>query len=589
MFYEGELKIKHAQKPETLSTLENYRDIQMAVVNYLNCNYAALPLHFQNTYQHNVDQFMTSLVVKRLIKRITACFQDPNLEIFIAEILKSFIISSSGRYFDRLIGIKTFLVLPLLTCLNCKHLLKWRSKPQDVVLLTLTKAFKVSVCNGSCINSDCNASTYYIDGFNLSGQQFYYDFSMLSSNKMIRINQKYVITFETIQIYIIGNLVNNGVRCWNSQLNYLATAENVSPIPHPKKSPLFTRAFIIFTMVQYNVWSTNKVYRNIVDTSNDCYADLRNAVNIINKWFSLNFARKWIHSCQKCHIQNNCNTMEVSYLVMDGKVMGHQVCRHWNCCNNIVNRRLGFCSVHKEIGQSCFVMACPNNRLIGKKIPISFGCDNAVCQKLISQYFYKSNQEFNVKRPISVNDLLKNKLSHEKAGFRYSLKRKYLPCLFIAVWGCGSIANIRKFYTYETHEDVINFLEDTIEKINHVPTVIVYDKACKILQSLQKAREYVTEIRKVITEHCIWVVDKFHFLKHKETFCANNTNPYKLEYGMEKMKFGTQMNTSAAEGCNSWIAKYFHLLRFLDADIHDFLMYAILDNRNSVINNIGSK
>ncbi len=50
----------------------------------------------------------------------------------------------------------------------------------------------------------------------------------------------------------------------------------------------------------------------------------------------------------------------------------------------------------------------------------------------------------------SVHHVEKEECSY-KANLRFSLKRRYIPCIVILVWGCGYIANVRKLMNFEQY------------------------------------------------------------------------------------------------------------------------------------------
>ena len=52
---------------------------------------------------------------------------------------------------------------------------------------------------------------------------------------------------------------------------------------------------------------------------------------------------------------------------------------------------------------------------------------------------------------------------------------------------------------------------------------------------------------------------------------------------MTKQGFSQNLNTSAAEQCNAWLVKFYSVLKYMDADIHDFILYSVLDERNKIL------
>ena len=57
--------------------------------------------------------------------------------------------------------------------------------------------------------------------------------------------------------------------------------------------------------------------------------------------------------------------------------------------------------------------------------------------------------------------------------------------------------------------------------------VICYDDACHLKKyAINSTRNHSTETSKIL-QNMEYVVDKFHFKNHVDTWCKNNCNPYK--------------------------------------------------------------
>lgn len=400
-----------------------------------------------------------------------------------------------------------------------------------------TKLVHAVIQIGYCNNQQCNLSSYYLNYYTENINKFenkyhFYEDTINQIHNLVKVNERYIIHMDTINVWIQGNILMNGVRCWNSQLNYIATSLS-NNLPHPKNSPLFTRAFILYNILKFNKYLNSDTCVNKMpdlfllnkSTNNDPYADLKSALIPFIQWNQNNFGIKWRHSCNKCHLVNNYGD-QVSYMVMDGKVIGHQICRAWSCGNTILSRKIGFCQQHIIESNFCFVINCLNMRNMSLKQPLCFVCDDRICQQKVIEFNKTKFSGIRKKGPVSVEDLRKSKLAHEKAGFRYPIRRKYLSSLFVGVWGCGMIMNVKKLFTHESHPDIINFLESTITMISEYPSVIVYDKACILLKTLRN-RSNQNEIESVLANEVCWVVDKFHFKCHNADFCEENCNPYR--------------------------------------------------------------
>ena len=569
---------------------------------YFERNYNHLIRYYKSQFNSNMHLFITSPCVKKIVADISSITNTP--KNLIKNLLSQFILTCESPVSGVLNKLTKFnfrlpirLIVPITACIGCNTILKWRND-QNVIYILPQKLIRTVINIGYCPITNCDHSSYYLNYYvrtNHTNSKKYilYDHKKQFISNAIRINQVYIIHNETISIWIQGNVLANGVRCWNSQLNYMANNlyEN---LPHPKNSPLFTRAFIIYNIMKFNRYMecnqsinpVDKLYLSSACTNNDPYADLRTAIVTFNNWYRASFASKWKHTCKKCHLVSQSENLQVSYMVMDGKVIGHQVCRKWSCSNTIANRKIGFCQQHLLESNFCFLINCNGVRNKEVKQPYSFVCNNSDCKDLVAKFWKKNVWLPHKKGPVSVEDLRKFKLAHEKAGFRYPIRRKYLSSLFVGVWGCGMIMNVKKLFTHESHSDITEFLEETIASIDEIPSVIVYDKACQLLKTL-KNEDSGHGILHDLAHNVNWIVDKFHFRLHSDNdfFCKENCDPYKVTSVMEKMNFEFKMNTSAAEQCNSWLVKFYSILKYLDADIHDFILYSVLDERNNQLSN----
>ncbi|KAJ3303317.1 hypothetical protein HDU76_005372 [Blyttiomyces sp. JEL0837] len=422
------------------------------------------------------------------------------------------------------------------------------------------------------------------------------------SSGYLRINQSWYITWTAAELWCVNMASVLASKHWNLQLAYRAHFGSTKlNLPTPKSSQIFQKVYILYNLISHSHYLSN--VRSIAGMNHrsdghlrltvpkmDGYKfnDLHSAMDEYVRWFEQYGHQKWalLHR-ENCKCTQIVNGFNVAGIVMDGKVMGHQVCRIKHCRFPIINARVGLCQSHyEEYDGKCLIMGC--NEPVSHDVITGYGsCVNdihrAAVAKAVEAAFNKNQKNRNLAKPPL------NSVSHERdavqaaeqLSLKYPLLARFLPCLFAASRSCGKILFLQKFFTFEGNEDLIPFVKIIVDcvhsqKDSNNLTVIYYDRACKLYQTLENDPQTKHLLGKVA-----FLVDLFHFRGHNDTYCREKCNP--ITAGVEFEKAGMEkFNTSAAEQVNVWFGRISHMLRYIDPKLHDFYLYSLVDYRNRV-------
>ena len=113
-----------------------------------------------------------------------------------------------------------------------------------------------------------------------------------------------------------------------------------------------------------------------------------------------------------------------------------------------------------------------------------------------------------------------------------------------------------------------------INHTNNWPKYLVYDNGCHLEQFIGEHLKETT-LRSQILRKTKIVVDRFHFLEHKDshTYCRENCDPNLFD----DLK---DINTESSEQTNYWLSGYKHATKHMN-DIHFyFFTYIICEEYN---------
>ncbi|KAI9312765.1 hypothetical protein BDR26DRAFT_906323 [Obelidium mucronatum] len=195
-------------------------------------------------------------------------------------------------------------------------------------------------------------------------------------------------------------------------------------------------------------YSSNQVSDNV--------EDLRLAMKEYVEWMNAHFAVKWKHSCGECHVVDS-----KGQAVMDGKVMGHLLCRVIGCNLDIIGINTKFCINHAGLKGKCIISGCANQK---RERENSFDYQPLSCKEVehmeaVGKFFSdpsttseKTAKKYGGKTRVSVGHVKDDERNYEEFGFCYSPFDRFLPGVFLVVWSCGHIMDIGKMYSFESNK-----------------------------------------------------------------------------------------------------------------------------------------
>ncbi|KAI9324123.1 hypothetical protein BDR26DRAFT_943374 [Obelidium mucronatum] len=236
-------------------------------------------------------------------------------------------------------------------------------------------------------------------------------------------------------------------------------------------------------------YSSNQVSDNV--------EDLQLAMKEYVEWMNAHFAVKWKHSCAECHVVDS-KGQEYSAAVMDGKVMGHLLCRVIGCNLDIIGINTKFCINHAGLKWKCIISGCANQK---GECENSFDYQPQVCKEAkhmeaVQKFFSdpsttieKTAKKYGGKTGVSVGHVKDDERNYEEFGFCYSSFDRFLPGVFLVVWSCGHIMDIGKICSFESNKFITGFLCQTFMRLEEYPTFMFYDKACVFVRTLKNGAQ----------------------------------------------------------------------------------------------------
>ncbi|KAI9320376.1 hypothetical protein BDR26DRAFT_973641 [Obelidium mucronatum] len=235
-------------------------------------------------------------------------------------------------------------------------------------------------------------------------------------------------------------------------------------------------------------YSSNQVSDNVEDLL---------AMKEYVEWMNAHFAVKWKHSCGECHVVDS-KGQEYSAAVMDGKVMGHLLCRVIGCNLDIIGINTKFCINHAGLKGKCIISGCVNQKREHENSfdyqPLS--CKEAEHMEAVQKFFSdpsttseKTAKKYGGKTRVSVGHVKDDERNYEEFVFCYSPFDRFLPGVFLVVWSCGHIMDIGKMYSFESNKFITGFLCQTFIRLNEYPTFMFYDKPCVFVRTLKNGAQ----------------------------------------------------------------------------------------------------
>ncbi|KAI9342930.1 hypothetical protein BDR26DRAFT_262935 [Obelidium mucronatum] len=250
---------------------------------------------------------------------------------------------------------------------------------------------------------------------------------------------------------------------------------------------------------------------------------------------------------------------------MDGKVMGHLLCRVIGCNLDIIGINTKFCINHAGSKGKCIISGCANQKQ-GRENSFDYqplSCKEAEHMEAVRKFFSepsttseKAAKKYGGKTRVSVGHVKDDERNYEEFGFCYSPFDRFLPGVFLVVWSCGHIMDIGKMYLFESNKFITGFLCQTFMRLDEYPTFMFYDKACVFVRTLKNGAQQNKLLHKMLYQKIIWVVDRFHFRNHsrQDRFCMENCDAgLLLGYTKETSLYSThQQQNSVLDGLKKW-------------------------------------
>ncbi|KAI9336161.1 hypothetical protein BDR26DRAFT_936204 [Obelidium mucronatum] len=402
------------------------------------------------------------------------------------------------------VAVERVICNPAAKCFECMRSLVTRNS-QNVKIITMNGVESAQYLPKFCQNRLCRWGAFDVDSCVFKDKEgsvrLYYQMEIIKTRGYIFLNDKYLITWDTLEWLCVDVVKDLKAKFWTSQQMY-RNKFGQNALPAPADSALFKRAFVLFGFLRLAEWIkshtsfTNSapglvtpegfaIVRIVVGGDTKTMDDLEEGMLLYSQWFESYFVVKNKHSCELCH-QVGLHEEVLSAIVDDGKVMGHRVCPIRPCKLPLVNNKVGFCQQHEAEAATCFVYGCSQQRRKfeasgfgnAQKASQVYACGNQSHIEIETQVRAKgvdpANKFYNRKqatqrrgkniKSTQVSTCHQERHEAPQTGFvKFGMHEYFLPCLFTLVWSCGVIANVRKMYTFESTDDIILLLVETFE------------------------------------------------------------------------------------------------------------------------------
>ncbi|KAI9326950.1 hypothetical protein BDR26DRAFT_924154 [Obelidium mucronatum] len=479
---------------------------------------------------------------------------------------------------------------------------------QNVKIITMNGAESAQYLPKFCQNRLCRWGAFDVDSCVFKDKEgsvrLYYQMEIIKTRGYIFLNDKYLITWDTLEWLCVDVVKDLKAKFWTSQQMY-CNKFGQNALPAPADLALFKRSFVLFGFLRLAEWIkshpsfTNStpglvtpegfaIIRVVVGGDTKTMDDMEEGMILYSQWFESNFVVKNKHLCELCH-QVGLHEEVLSAIVDDGKVMVEAATCFVYGCSQL--RRNFEASGFGNAQKASQVYACSNQSHIEIETQVrAKGVDPA--NKFYNRKQATQRRGKNIKSK-QVSTCHQERHEAPQTGFvKFGMHEYFLPCLFTLVWSCGVIANVRKMYTFESTDDIILLLVETFDLLGEVPSHLYFDKNCLIFRSIAKMLREHGDINEnsppffvsllCIYLHVLLLLDEFHFLRHTEAFCNYYCNPLLGKQNCARAGV-SDFNTQIAEQTNVWFGQIAHIMRYFDAVQHDFMMWSLVDMHNEQI------
>ncbi|KAI9326549.1 hypothetical protein BDR26DRAFT_941189 [Obelidium mucronatum] len=128
---------------------------------------------------------------------------------------------------------------------------------------------------------------------------------------------------------------------------------------------------------------------------------------------------------------------------------------------------------HAQLKNECIISGCKRKKTDTVLSTCGLSSHNATVQEIIGKQWNKGFKATRKSKKMQTSTVHIDTQEKELVGdqrFKYSLKQRFLPGIFMAVWSCGMIIGISKMYSFESSTFISCFLCHCFVQMGKVPT-----------------------------------------------------------------------------------------------------------------------
>ncbi|KAI9332700.1 hypothetical protein BDR26DRAFT_869171, partial [Obelidium mucronatum] len=247
--------------------------------------------------------------------------------------------------------------------------------------------------------------------------------------------------------------------------------------------------------------------------------------------------------------------------------MGWQVCRLPKCKGAVLNSKVGLCKEHLYLEKLCMVKDCSSERSSSSMNDGShLACTNADHLQILRDEHARVYEAITSKKARQTESRKKDKVSTShvtkedakvSSTLKYSISRRFLPCVFVLVWSCGVVVNLSEMHSNEAFDGdqgVAALLVKTFEQPWIIPRPSFFSTVVVACTNATRATRGVNESYERLRQLVCFVVDRFHFKNIETPFARKNATrfvpgPYKSQWDTKIQLVNCQINKFLAHCC----------------------------------------
>ncbi|KDR80482.1 hypothetical protein GALMADRAFT_62174 [Galerina marginata CBS 339.88] len=285
----------------------------------------------------------------------------------------------------------------------------------------------------------------------------------------------------------------------------------------------------------------------------------------------------------------------VTMRILDGVVMGPQICAYDDCTNELSNARGGsLCDVHHvQLATRCLVRECLNQRVQGTN-----ACETHQPQwrnfKKYNTRQVQSGVRRMLQRPSETNEWQPrrrgpNPQRHDDPNSDPPPPKNYFSpgryyCVETICAPCGVVIAWTKFARSESTTNVLNWLGSVYPTEESRPDYICIDKGCQVLATAVNNGSW--DIWKRTSRI---IVDSYHYINHRvsDYLCRKYCNPSPgdgsapnlviIAFDKNGQPYAKRaFNTQVCEQLNAWLAGFQSILKRMTPGNFNWFLHAML-------------